>query len=350
MSGPAPVFSLTPYRPPAPATEGAVRLDHNEGARPDPVLLAQLAGGGTRLLREYPSTRALEAALAERIGVPVGAVVVTNGADVALDRACRAFLAPGRDLLVAEPTFEMFPRFAAMCGAGYVAVPWGKRFPTEELLSRASAGTGVVALVSPNNPTGLTLGRGDLARIATALPRSLVILDHVYVEYADEDLTRAALALANVVVVRTFSKAWGLAGCRVGYAVSTPSIAEVLRAAGDPYPVAGPSMALALAALEGGRNSLDAHVAEVRRERAALLERFRGWDVPCPASQGNFVFPWFGADAARVQASLAADGLLVRRFADRPGLDGGLRISLPADPATFDRLLRALARALGRDA
>lgn len=350
MSGPAPVFSLTPYRPPAPAPRGTVRLDHNEGATPDPVLLSQLAGSEIGLLREYPSTRALEAALAGRMDVPAAGVVVTNGADVALDRACRAFLAPGRDLLVAEPTFEMFPRFAAMCGAGYVAVPWTDRFPTDELLARASPRTGVVALVSPNNPTGLTLTRGDLERIATALPGALVILDHVYVEYADEDLTPAGVALPNVMVVRTFSKAWGLAGCRVGYGITTPSIAEVLRAAGDPYPVAGPSLALALASLERGRDALDVHVAEVRRERAALLERLRGWDIPCPASEGNFVFPWFGTDAPRVQASLAAEGLLVRRFADRPGLDGGLRISLPADPMTFDRLLGALARALGRDA
>lgn len=349
MTAPVPVFSLAPYRPPAPAPAGPVRLDHNEGATSDVSLLRALADEDPARLRQYPSTAALEQALASRLGVPAESVVVTNGADAALDRGCRSYLGPGRELLVAEPTFEMFPRFAVMTGADYVAVPWGDRFPTEALLDRATGRTGVVALVSPNNPTGLTLDRADLERIAMALPQALVLLDHVYVEYADRDLTSAALALPNVAVARTFSKAWGLAGCRVGYAVTSPAIAAALRAAGDPYPVAAPSLSLALSVLARGPETLERHVAQVRRERAHLQDRFGAWGIACPRSEGNFVFPCFGAAAARVQASLAEDGLLVRRFADRPTLADSLRISLPGDPLIFDRLVRALARALGRD-
>jgi histidinol-phosphate aminotransferase len=344
---PAPRFATTPYHPPQPPLVGAVHLDTNEGARPDPALLRRLADADVQVIRGYPSTASLEQRLAERLGVPASRVVVANGADAILDRVCRAWLAPERELLVAEPTFEMFYRFAERAGATLVAVPWADRFPTEELLARITPATGVVAVVSPNNPSGLTCTATDLRRIADAAPQAIVLLDHVYVEYADEDLTPLALTLPNVVVVRTFSKAWGLAGCRVGYAVAGPEVASVIRAAGDPFPVSGPSLFLAEAALTSGTSTLEQHVARVRSERADLLQRVEAWGCPCASSQGNFLFPRVGPEAAAIRSALAADGLLVRHFADRPALADFLRITLPGDDALYQRLVMALARLLG---
>jgi histidinol-phosphate aminotransferase len=334
---------------PLPAN-GHIRLDRNEGAYPDPAWTERLIAAGAPLLREYPSAAALAGALARRFGVTPDRVTVTNGADGALDRACRIYLGPGRPLVVAEPTFEMFPRFAALAGAPYIAVPWDEEFPRELLLARCPPQAGIIALVSPNNPTGRVISAGDVARIARAAPDALVLLDHVYADYADTDLTAAALEFPNVAVVRTFSKAWGLAGCRVGYAVAAPAIAAAIAAAGDPYPVAGPSIALALAALELGGDLVGRHVDRVRWERADLLARLDRWGVPCPPSQANFVFPSVGASAPAVQARLAGAGLMVRRFADRPALAGSLRISLPGDEAIYGRLTDALAGAIGRPA
>src|SRR6185437_15528386 len=99
--------------------------------------------------------------------------------------------------------------------------------------------TAIVVIVSPNNPTGGVASLDDVRRIAAAAPRSLLLLDQAYIEYADEDIGSAVLDLANVVVVRTMSKAWGLAGCRVGYAVGSSDVIAVLRAAGGPYPSPG---------------------------------------------------------------------------------------------------------------
>ena len=149
-----------------------------------------------------------------------------------------------------------------------------------------------------------------------------------------------------MVVVRTFSKAWGLAGCRVGFAIAPAAVAARMREAGPPYSVAGPSLALALAALERGDATVKAHVAVVRAEREDLTGRLQAWGVDCPRSQGNFVFPSFGDRAPAIRKSLAEDGFIVRRF-DNPLISGSLRISLPGDAAIYDQLVRALARALG---
>jgi histidinol-phosphate aminotransferase len=234
-----------------------------------------------------------------------------------------------------------------MTGATAVTVPWLGRFPREQFIAGITPETGVIALVSPNNPTGEVMTLEDLAAIATAAPSALVIFDHVYADYADEDLTLAALEFPNVVVVRTFSKAWGLAGCRVGYAIARPAVAFRMREAGPPYSVAGPSLALAAAALERGDGTVQSHVALVREEREDLCGRLLVWGIECPASQGNFVFPSFGSRVQAVRDSLAEDGFVVRRFPDNPLISGSLRISLPGDPAIYDQLVRALARALG---
>lgn len=324
-----------------------IRLDRNEGAWPDPALIASAFDDSVRLVREYPDATPLEALLARRLNLDPEGVVVTTGADGALERACRLRLGPGTELLLTDPTFEMFPLFAAMTGATPVGVRWLARFPTEQLIARIGPATAVIALVSPNNPTGLVLAQKDLDAVAAAAPDALVIFDHVYAEYAKDDLTHAAMRFPNVIVVRTFSKAWGLAGCRVGYALTTPSLARDLRKAGPPYAVAGPSLALATAALERGDQELNRHVNRILEEREDLRDRLLAWGADCPPSQGNFLFPSFGARVESVRDSLAQSGMLVRRFPENPLIADALRISLPGAPEVYDRLVRALARALG---
>src|SRR5207247_915340 len=187
-------------------------------------------------------------------------------------------------------------------------------------------------------------------RLAGAAPNALLILDHVYVEYADHDLTPAVLDLPNVLVLRTLSKAWGLAGCRVGYAVGSPYVVAVLRAAGGPYTVAAPSVALALSQLERGVEPLRAHVARVREERRLLTARLAAASLAPHPSQANFVLVECGTRAASIRAGLAARGALVREFPDRPGLEPALRITLPGAPADFARLRAARAGTLDADA
>ena len=344
-----PVSRIDPasaYRRP-PSVPGALRLDSNEGVLPSRALLGDLANADPELLRRYPDVSALEAALATRVGVAPERLMVTAGADEGIDRACRAFLEPGRTIVLSDPSFDMFDCSAMLAGGELVRVPWwDDAFPIDAFVGRLDALTAVVAVVSPNNPTGSVARLADVRRLAAAAPSAPVILDHVYVEYADEDLTAGVLDLPNVLVLRTLSKAWGLAGCRLGYAIGSPYVIAVLRAAGGPYTVAAPSVALALAQLERGVEPLRAHVARVREERRLLSARLAAAGLAPRPSQGNFVLVECGSRAGSIHAGLAARGVLVRTFPDRRGLETALRITLPGDAADFERLRAALEGAL----
>ena len=311
--------------------DGLLLLDRNEGSIPPAGLLDALHRA-VETLRRYPDARPLEAALAERFGVTPDRVLVTAGADDAIDRSCRTFLGAGRALLTAEPTFEMLLRYAAAAGASWVTVPWDDAFPTAGVLTRIGAGTGMVAVVSPNNPTGRTATQDDLASLAHAAGETPILLDHAYVEYADDDLTEAALTLPNVIVVRTFSKAWGLAGCRVGYALGSAERIRRLRIAGAPYAVAGPSLTLALARFLSGGDAVRVHVDRVRLERNELSAVLQRAGVEVTPSQANFVLGLFGDRAPQVRDGLLARGVLVRDFTGR--LPGALRISLPREASS----------------
>ena len=335
-------------RPTAPGGRPALlRLDSNEGVLPPRALLAQLAGADPELLRRYPEVSTLEAALATRLAVAPERVIVTAGADEAIDRACRAFLEPARTALLPDPCFDMFDRCVALAGGTLVRVPWRDGpFPLDGFLERLEARTGVVVVVSPNNPTGAVATLAQVRSLAAAAPNALLLIDHVYVEYADEDLTPGVRDLPNVLVLRTFSKAWGLAGCRVGYAVGSPYVIGVLRAAGGPYSVAAPSIALALAQLERGVEPLRTHVARIRVERGLLATRLAARGLAPQPSQANFVLVECGARAQAIRTALAGRGVVVRDFPGRPGLETSLRITLPGDPADFERLCEALDAAL----
>ena len=329
-----------------------LKLDSNEGPLPSPDLLAGLATLDPETLRRYPDATTLEATLGSRFGVAAERVIVTAGADDAIDRVCRAYLGAGRTMLLAEPTFDMFDHFAGLSGAaGLVRVPWRSgEFPLTAFLDRLGEQPAVIAVVSPNNPTGATATTADVRRLAEAAPTALVVLDHVYGEYADEDITRGVIDLPNVVVLRTLSKAWGLAGCRIGYAIGSSAVIARLRIAGAPYPVAGPSIALALKRLAGGDTTLRTHIARVREERADLCERLTASRLEPLPSQANFILVECGALAPFVTAALAALGVVVRTFAHRPGLTSALRITLPGNATEFERLVAALETVLAPEA
>jgi histidinol-phosphate aminotransferase len=346
----AALADLAPYRIPPPVAPVDLRLDGNEGPIPPAGLLDDLEAAGPEILRRYPDPRPLETLLAARLGLPPDRVLATAGADDALDRACRAFLGPGREIVLPRPSFEMIERFARIAGAEPVRVPWPDGpFPTDEAIARIGPRTGAVAIVSPNNPTGAVATAADLRRLSETAPHAVLLVDLAYVEFADEDLTATALALPNALVFRTLSKAWGLAGLRVGYVAGPADLIAPLRAAGLPFAVSGTSLLLAAARLDRGDADVRAFVSRVRDERsrlAALLDRLGARALP---SQANFVLARF-ADASRARDALAGFGIAVRGFPGRPGLDDALRITCPGDDGAFGRLAHALETAFAPEA
>jgi histidinol-phosphate aminotransferase len=344
---PVPVLQgQTAYHVPPHAAPVDLRLDGNEGPAPDPELLSLLTAGGPELARRYPLSQALIDRIAERFGVRAGQVVVTAGADDAMDRCCRAFLCAGRELIMPTPTFEMIGRYARLAGAQIREVSWpGGGYPIDDVLAQIRPGTSVIAFVSPNNPTGAVGTAEDLRRLSEAAPHALLLVDLAYGEFADEDLTQAALALPNAVVLRTMSKAWGLAGLRVGFALGPADLVRWLRIAGQPYAVSGPSLVLATARLDGGQDAVDAYVARVRSERRVLESLLSEAGADPHPSQGNFVFART-PKAIWVRDALAGLGIAVRVWPNHPELDGTVRISCPGSTESFERLTRALRAAL----
>ncbi len=338
---------------PAPAVP-RLRLDRNEGPPPAGAAGAALAGLDPEAMRRYPDAAAVERRLAARAGLEPAQVLVTGGGDEAIDRCCRLMLAPGRRGLVHVPTFEMIERSAELAGAAAARVPWTDGpFPAGAMLDAAAAAEAagepvrLVALVTPNNPTGLAVPVADVRRIAGALPRALILVDAAYVEFDDPSLPAAVLGPPNVVVVRTFSKAWGLAGLRCGWVAGPAEVVAGLRAAGGPYSVTGATLAAVGALLEAGVEPDPCYLARVARERTALAAAFRAAGASVPDSRANFVTPLLpdAARAAAVADALAADGIAVRRFGgDRAA---ALRITCPGSAADWRRLAASLGPALG---
>jgi len=337
-----------PYKVPKPDAPVDLALDGNEGPPPARDPLAGFdAAERTRLVNRYPSSASLQQLWAARFGVAPDQLRVTAGADEAIDRIIRTYVGPGREMLTTAPTFEMFARYCALAGGSYVEVPWmDGALPVEALAARVTPNTTLIAIASPNNPTGTAATGADLARLADAAPDAVVLADLAYVEFADEDPTPLLLARPNVLVTRTLSKAHGLAGLRVGCAIGAPQLIAWLAAAGNPYPVSGVSIAAAAAWLEGGNEANVAEsVALVRRERQALTDTLLSLGARVMPSQGNFVLARFD-DAKGVWERLAEKGIGVRAFPGRPGLDGALRIACPGNDGSLGRLIAALRQVI----
>lgn len=338
-----------PYSVKSALNKPDVRLSGNEGQAPSAALMARLASLGADTLREYPNAQGLEGHIARAHGVSAQRVIVTSGADDALYRICQAMLGSQRAMFITTPTFEMIPRYARLTGAQVHTHLWEDgAYPIDALRHHLDAHptTHLVAVVSPNNPTGATIDAQTLRAIHHATPEhALILLDHAYVEFAQDDLTALALELGRVVVTRTFSKAWGLAGLRVGYAVGPARVIEWLRAAGNPYAVSGPSLAIVgelFEHQEASRDGMRAFVDRARSYRDAIAIELEQWGAEVTRSEGNFVFAKTPM-AAWVSDVFSGLGMSIRTFPDKPNLEDALRISCPTNDAVMARVNGALA-------
>ncbi len=316
-----------------------VRLDGNQGRAPTAQFFVGLSRD-VEAIRSYPLDDSLERVLAHRHGVAVERIFVGAGGDDVLDRLCRAVLEPGRRAIVPTPTFEMLVRYVALAGAELVSPPWADgAWPRRAVLDAVNGDTALVAVVSPNNPTGLVASVDDVRAVCAAAPRAAVLVDAAYAEFGGEDLTAAALSFPNAVVVRTFSKAFGLAGLRVGYAIAPPDVVRWLRSVGSPFTCGTWSRRAAEVRLLDGGDEVAAYVRDVARERDEMVRHaaMRGL-APLP-SAGNFVFVR-PRDPAWLRDALLGVGIAVRAF------PAGVRITMPADDRTFARLLAGIDAAV----
>jgi histidinol-phosphate aminotransferase len=302
-------------------------------------------------LNRYPDPRpaALVGALAALYGVAPGAVLATRGSDDAIDLLVRAFCRAGQDaVVVCPPTFGMYAVAARLQGAGVVEVPLTRNFNVAWRAIEAAVRPGVklVFLCSPNNPTGTSVS----PRVVDALCRALhghcvVVVDEAYLEFAHGDGFAGRLDThPNLVLLRTLSKAWGLAGARVGALLADPELIAILRSLAPPYPLPSLATEAALRRLQPAEiAAARRHTAGVVRRRERLAEALRALPAVRRVwpSEGNFLLVRF-ADAAAAMAACEQAGVLVRDFSRQPQLAGCLRITI-GTAAENRRLLAALA-------
>jgi histidinol-phosphate aminotransferase len=316
---------------------------------PHPSIVSAITFVARRGMQRYPHLRGsqLHEELAERHGVDPARVILGNGAAELLSSAARALLEPGQRLLSAWPSYPLFPIMARRAHGQAVRVGGG----VDELLQAAAEpGTRVVAIASPNDPTGELMASGELERLLAGLPDDVaVLLDESLVEFSDAQPINSSLALlaehSRLFVVRSFSKAWGLAGLRVGYAIGGPGSEELLAELQPDLGVSEVSQAGALEALRTCSEIVARRVAAIARERTAVTDglRERGFEVT--DSQANFVWAAHPAiEGGELSARLARAGILVAGGAAL-GEPRHVRIGL-RDSAASGRLLDALDKSL----
>ncbi|MDN4477871.1 histidinol-phosphate transaminase [Demequina sp. SYSU T00039] len=323
-----------------------VKLSSNESPDGPVVGVVDAAAAASEAIHRYPDMAATEitAAIAASLDRDPAEVVVGAGSVAVLAHLLQAYAGPGDEVIFAWRSFEAYPILTAVAGATAVKVPLTAeaRHDLPAMAAAVTDATRVVMLCSPNNPTGPTISTAELEEFMAAVPtRVLVVLDEAYVEYVRaQDAVSGPAVLdrhPNLLLLRTFSKAYALAGLRVGYAVGPAGLIAPIRACVTPFSVSGPAQAGALAALAARETYLERAAAVVaERERVAAALRADGWTVP--DAQGNFVWLPVGPATLDLVKHLGASepAILVRPFAGE-----GVRVTIGA-PAENDALLARL--------
>ena len=344
--------ALPAYAPGKPATvrEGVTAFKISSNENPYPPLPSVLEGvrDAASGMNRYPdmSVAGLTTALAERLDVPPARITTGPGSVGVLDQLVRATCDDGDEVVFAWRSFEAYPIITTLAGAVPVMVPLapGARHDLDAMADAVTDRTRLVLVCTPNNPTGTAVGAAELEAFLDRVPAHvLVVVDEAYLEFVDAADAPDAMALhrarPNVVVLRTFSKAYGLAGLRIGYAVAHEPVAQALRKAALPFGVNSLAQVAAVASLEAA-DELRARVEDLvaERERVVVALRGQGWDIP--DQQANFVWFDLGEDTVSFAQACDAEGLTVR-----PYLTDGVRATI-AEPEANDRLVEVAGRFL----
>jgi histidinol-phosphate aminotransferase len=317
----------TPGEQPSPG-ERVVKLNTNENPfPPSPKVMQAIREIEPELLRRYPNPTAdrFREAAARVLGVERDMILAGNGSDDILTIATRTFVPPGGKLAFADPTYSLYPVLARLQDAKSVAVAWERDWslPVDALIdTRADA----IYIANPNAPSGTFVPPARIGELAGRFPGA-VLVDEAYVDFADDNCLRLLREHPNIVISRSFSKAYSLAGLRFGYAVAqAPVIAEMMKVK-DSYNVDAISVCAATAAIED-REYAAMTWQHVRAERQRLTEELQrlGWHVL--PSQANFILATVpGGKGREAYLGLKQQGILVRYF-DKPGLNDKLRITI----------------------
>ena len=323
------VEAMKEYHPPL-GNRDAMRLDFNENTIAcSPKVKEVLGRISAGALTRYPEREPVERIVAEHMGVAAEQLVLTNGVDEAIHVLFEAFLDEGDELLLPVPTYTMYEVYASATDARAVTVQAAEdlQFPFERLLSAITPQTKIIAIANPNSPSGSVATREQIVEIARRAPDAVVLVDEAYFHFFGDTVMDLVGSVPNLMVARTFSKAFGLAGLRLGVLAGPVELMKWVRRVISPYSVNSLALACLPPALEDTAY-LEWYVGEVlaaRTEFEAALDELgvRRWP-----SRANFVLVEIGAKHGEFVRLMSAGGVLVRDRSNDPGCDGCVRITI----------------------
>ena len=334
------VQGMKEYHPPL-GNRDQLRLDFNENTLGcSPKVREALSAVTTGALTRYPEREPVEAIVAAYLHVAAEQVALTNGVDEGIHVLFEAFLEAGDELLLPTPTYTMYEVYASATDARIVTVQAGDdlQFPFERLLAAITPKTKIIAIANPNSPSGTVGTRGQLIEIARRAPHAVVLVDEAYFHFHGETVIDLVGEISNLIVARTFSKAYGLAGLRLGLLAGPVELMRWVRRVLSPYSVNSLALACLPPALEDSAY-LNWYVSEVvaaRAEFEAALDaaQLRRWP-----SRANFVLVEIGPRHEEFVSIMRGAGVLVRDRSNDPGCDGRVRITI----GTREQMIHAIA-------
>jgi histidinol-phosphate aminotransferase len=334
------VLAMPEYHPPL-AGRDALRLDFNENTfAASPKVIERLRQVTAEGLTKYPEREGVERITAAHFGLEANQVLLTNGVDEAIHLVCAAFLEENDEAMICTPTFFMYEVSARMMTDHFIRVQTEKslEFPYERFLAAITPRTKLIMLASPNNPTGATIRREQLLAICAAAPQAVVLADEAYYHFYGETVLPEVGKVPNLVVARTFSKAYGLANLRIGMLAGAAELMKYVRKVSSPYNVNGVALDCLPVALAD-----DAYVqwyaSEVNAGRVRMMDGLRALGVDFFPSHANFVLMKIGRKHADLVKAMRARGVLLRDRSTDPGCDGYVRITV----GVADHVERGLA-------
>ena len=342
------VQRMKEYHPPLSGRVG-LRLDFNENTdAPSPRVRDVLQRFASQELTKYPERAPVEALAAEFLKLSREQVLLTNGVDEAIHLLCETYLETGDEVIIVVPTFSMYEIYVQSTGARIVSLQADPdqefRFPMQEVLAAITSRTRLIAVASPNNPTGTVVSRQDLLRMADAARQGAVFVDEAYYDFWGETVLDSIDRFPNLFVARTFSKAHGLAGLRAGVLAGNEAQMRFVRKVSSPYNVNAVALACLPEAM-ADREFIETYVRQVIQGRGRLMVQLACMGVPYWVSQANFVLARIGPLHREFVAGMRERGILVRDRSNDPGCDGCVRMTVGTMQHT-DRLLMALPEVL----
>ena len=336
------VQNLRQYHPPLARRDG-LRLDFNENVEGcSPRVLQRLRELTSDDVAHYPEREPVEAVVAAHLEIDPAQVLLTNGVDEAIHLLCETYLEPQDEVLVVTPTFSMYEIYAGATGARVVQVQCGEdlQFPFAKVADSIRPATRLVAVASPNNPTGAVASREQLLQIAAAAPDAALLVDEAYFEFHGASVVGDIESCGNLFVARTFSKAYGMAGLRAGILSGPRRQMPQVRRVSSPYSVNAVALAVLPVAL-ADRDHISCYVAQVKNGRERLALKLRSLGLHSWPSQANFLLVRIGEKHGEFVGAMRRRGILVRDRSSDPGCDGCVRITIGSDGQTA-RLIGAL--------